>query len=175
MDNQLLDESFVEAKEMGELASFGQRLGALLIDAFIIIFLVFLVFFAAGGFQYIEAILSQDSEALEGITEENVLIKYIIYMIVIAVAQWLYYALMESSDKQGTLGKMAMGLIVTDMMGQKLTFGKASVRFWVRTLPTYIPFNLGLLYALVDGFSQLGTSNKQTIHDIVAGTLVYNK
>jgi len=32
-----------------------------------------------------------------------------------SIASWLYYALMESSDKQATLGKQAMKICVTDM------------------------------------------------------------
>ena len=31
------------------------------------------------------------------------------------VASWLYFALMESSARQGTLGKIALGLFVTDL------------------------------------------------------------
>jgi uncharacterized RDD family membrane protein YckC len=43
--------------------------------------------------------------------------------------QWLYYAFMEASSRQGTLGKMAMGLAVTDLEGRRLTFARASGRF----------------------------------------------
>ena len=38
---------------------------------------------------------------------------------------WLYFALMESSSKQGTLGKMALGIKVTDLSGNAISFGRA--------------------------------------------------
>jgi uncharacterized RDD family membrane protein YckC len=46
----------------------------------------------------------------------------------------LYGAIMESSSRQATLGKMAMGLVVTDQMGQPLSFGKALGRNVVKYL-----------------------------------------
>src|SRR5262249_36626750 len=46
------------------------------------------------------------------------------------VITWLYYALMESSSKQATIGKMALGLQVTDMEGKPVTFGRATGRYW---------------------------------------------
>ena len=42
---------------------------------------------------------------------------------------WLYYAIMESSKLQGTLGKMALGIKVTKVTGGKITFGRATGRF----------------------------------------------
>src|SRR5205085_8941237 len=37
---------------------------------------------------------------------------------------WLYFAILESSATQATLGKMALGLKVTDTEGQRIGFGK---------------------------------------------------
>jgi hypothetical protein len=42
--------------------------------------------------------------------------------------RWIYFAMLESSPSQATLGKRAMGLIVTDGKGQRLSFGQASGR-----------------------------------------------
>ena len=39
---------------------------------------------------------------------------------------WLYFALMESSIRQATLGKMALGLFVTDLEGRRVSFGRAT-------------------------------------------------
>jgi uncharacterized RDD family membrane protein YckC len=44
------------------------------------------------------------------------------------VLQILYYSFMEASKYQGTVGKIALGLIVTDTNGAKLDFTKALVR-----------------------------------------------
>ncbi|MGA2442608.1 MAG: RDD family protein, partial [Tepidisphaeraceae bacterium] len=44
------------------------------------------------------------------------------------VVEWLYHALMESSRYQGSLGKMALGIVVTDLSGQRISFGRATGR-----------------------------------------------
>lgn len=41
-----------------------------------------------------------------------------------------YFIFMESSAKQASLGKMALGLKVTTMDGGRLSLGKAAVRAW---------------------------------------------
>jgi len=38
---------------------------------------------------------------------------------------FLYYALFESSNSQATLGKMALGIKVTDLQGERIGFGRA--------------------------------------------------
>lgn len=82
-------------------------------------------------------------------------------------AVWLYYALMESSKVQGTVGKMALGIVVVDEGMNPLTFGQASVRYWSR-LVTGVTLGVGYIMA---GFTQ----HKQTIHDMIARTYVVNK
>lgn len=80
------------------------------------------------------------------------------------VLGWLYYALMESSAKQATLGTMAMGIIVTDLEGRRIGFGKATGRHFAKILSALI---LGIGFLMV-AFTQ----RKQGLHDILAGTLV---
>jgi uncharacterized RDD family membrane protein YckC len=77
---------------------------------------------------------------------------------------WLYHALMESSPNQGTLGKMALGLRVTDLEGRRITFGCATGRYFAKLLST-ITLLIGFIMAAF-------TSKKQALHDIIAGTLV---
>jgi len=83
-------------------------------------------------------------------------------------AWWIYNAYMESSPNQGTLGKMALGLIVTDMQGRRISFGHASGRFFAGALSRLIP--LGIAYMMA-GF----TEKKQALHDMIAGCLVLRK
>ncbi len=83
------------------------------------------------------------------------------------VLNWLYFTIMESSSKQATLGKMALGIVVTDMDGQQISFAKANGRYWAKILSALI-FCIGFMMA---GF----TEKKQGLHDIMAGTLVVNK
>jgi uncharacterized RDD family membrane protein YckC len=89
-----------------------------------------------------------------------------LWMIYFVVA-WLYHAFMESSKQQGTLGKMALGLRVTDLDGRRINFGRATGRYFAKILSTLI-FMIGYLMAAF-------TSKKQALHDFVAGTLVLSK
>ena len=77
---------------------------------------------------------------------------------------WLYYALMQSSSRQATLGQLALGLRVTDLEGRRVSFARASGRHFATGLTG---LTLGIGYLLV-----LFTAKKQTLHDLVAGTLV---
>jgi uncharacterized RDD family membrane protein YckC len=80
---------------------------------------------------------------------------------------WLYWALMESSPKQATLGKMALGLKVTDLQGRRLSFARATGRYFGKIVSSLILFV---------GFMMAGwTEKKQALHDIMAGTLVVRK
>jgi uncharacterized RDD family membrane protein YckC len=81
--------------------------------------------------------------------------------------QWLYFAIMECSDAQATLGKMALGIKVTNMNGQRIHFGRASGRYFGKIVSGLI-LGFGFLMA---GF----TDKKQALHDMLAGTLVVNK
>ena len=84
-----------------------------------------------------------------------------------AVTSWLYWAGMESSAKQATVGKMALGLMVTDLQGEPISFGRATGRYFGK-------FISGLILGV--GFMMAGwTARKQALHDIMAGTLVVKK
>lgn len=83
------------------------------------------------------------------------------------VLAWLYYAMMEASAKQGTLGKVACGLIVTDLQGQRLTFGRATGRYFAKMLSYMILF-IGVIMVAF-------TQRKQGLHDIMASTYVVKK
>lgn len=88
-------------------------------------------------------------------------------VIVVIVLSWLYYALMESSKNQATLGKMALGLKVTDMDGGRITFGRATGRYFGKIISGMI---------LYIGFILAGlTEKKQALHDMMASCLVVKK
>jgi len=91
---------------------------------------------------------------------------FLLYPLII-VGQWLYYALMESSSRQGTLGKMALRIIVTDLDGKRISFGKASGRYFGKIISGII---------LYIGFIMIAfTEKKQGLHDMLASTLVVMK
>jgi uncharacterized RDD family membrane protein YckC len=79
---------------------------------------------------------------------------------------WVYFAFMESSTKQATLGKMALHIVVVDYQGKKISFGRATGRYFAKYLS-------GLI--LLFGFFMAGwTKKKQALHDIIASTYVIN-
>ncbi len=80
---------------------------------------------------------------------------------------WLYFAIMESSAKQATLGKMAIGLFVTDKNNNRLTFGRATARYFAKWLSSII-LMIGYIMAAF-------TKKKQALHDMIAGTIVYQR
>jgi uncharacterized RDD family membrane protein YckC len=81
---------------------------------------------------------------------------------------WLYHAAMESSAWQGTIGKRALGIVVTDLNGAKVDFWRASGRFFSRIVSNMIPLGIG--YALA-GF----TKQKQALHDLISSCLVLRR
>ena len=87
------------------------------------------------------------------------------------VGTWLYWSLLESSSWQATLGKKALGLYVTDLTGARLSFGRASGRFFAGRGIAYIP-SIGGLYFLIDCIMAGVTEKKQAVHDMIAGCLV---
>lgn len=80
------------------------------------------------------------------------------------VAPWLYEALMVASSNRATLGKMALGLEVTDENGDQLTFTHATGRHFAKYLSA-IPFFVGYVIAAF-------TERKQALHDLIVSTYV---
>lgn len=80
------------------------------------------------------------------------------------VAQWLYFAIMESSERMATIGKSVLGLRVTDMQGRRIGFGQATGRYFGKIL-SGITFLIGYIMAAF-------TEKKQALHDLIANTLV---
>jgi len=76
---------------------------------------------------------------------------------------WLYFAFMESSKWQGTVGKRALSLKVVDLDGKRISFGRATGRYFGKFLS-------GILYI---GYLMIfWTKKKQGLHDMMANTLV---
>jgi uncharacterized RDD family membrane protein YckC len=85
-------------------------------------------------------------------------------LLINTIINWLYFAFSESSSWQATLGKKALGLEVTDMDGHRVSFARASGRFFAK----YISAATLLIGYIIAGF----TEKKQALHDLLAGTLV---
>ena len=78
--------------------------------------------------------------------------------------KWLYFAIMESSKIQGTLGKMLLKIKVTDYDGNRISFARATGRYFGKIISGMI---------LMIGYIMAGfTDRKQALHDIMAGCYV---
>lgn len=86
---------------------------------------------------------------------------------IVAVMFWLYFALFESSPMQATPGKMAVGIKVTGMDGNRISFGRASGRHFSKILSALICLAGYVMAAF--------TQKRQGLHDIIAGCLIVNK
>lgn len=88
-----------------------------------------------------------------------------ILILIGVLGSWLYNAYCESSEWQATPGKKVLNLMVTDLSGNRISFGRASGRFFGKMISGLIPFGIGYIMA---GF----TEKKQALHDMIASCLV---
>ncbi|GIO31570.1 hypothetical protein J2TS6_27110 [Paenibacillus albilobatus] len=150
-------------------ASFWKRLLAYCLDL-IVVWLIFFVlksaFYRIRGI-YAQHLLNQGAsiEDLKHVIDFD--ISKNVALILILIFCWLYFALMESSRRQATWGKKWVGLIVVNEMYERLSFGKASARFWSKMLSSLI---LCAGYIMV-----LFTPYRQSLHDKIAKTYVVNQ
>ncbi len=153
-------------------AGFWLRLVAFLIDSVILgvaTFAVFIpVFLMMGGVAMIESLPRHNPDQMAP-GAIAALIGLIMALAAAAmVVHWLYFAYLESGEKQATWGKQAMSIYVTDLSGVRVTFGRASGRFFAKIVTQLIPLWIGYIMA---GF----TERKQALHDMIAGCLVLRR
>lgn len=129
-----------------QYAGFWIRALAMLIDSVVVTVLVFVPAFAIYFL-------------LEGLP-----LAELVVLVLQILIPWFYYAKMESGPAQATLGKMVLGIKVTDMEGNPISFGRATGRFFGKFLSHII---------LLFGYFMAGwTARKQALHDKMADTLV---
>ena len=96
----------------------------------------------------------------------SLVIAGILLVIVLIVVNWLYEALMTSSLRGATLGKVALGLRIVRFDGAQLSFGRATARHFAKFIATpAVPLFIGYIMAAF-------TNRKRALHDILADTLV---
>jgi uncharacterized RDD family membrane protein YckC len=144
-------------------AGFWRRVGAYLIDAILLGIVTSILGSVLGmpmGMGAMSSVLSGDPQAIAaaqaGGNMGNLL------SLIIGVA---YFAGMESSSHQATLGKKALGMVVTDLAGNRISLGRAIGRYFAKIVSAII---------LCIGFIMVAfTEKKQGLHDMIAGTLVH--
>jgi uncharacterized RDD family membrane protein YckC len=82
--------------------------------------------------------------------------------LLMTMAGWLYWAGLESSAWQATIGKRALGLQVTDLEGRRISMARASGRYFGKLI---------IVGCVLVAF----TPRKQALHDILAKCLVLRK
>ena len=137
------DTSNINYTKPFEYAGFGLRFGAILLDGLIIGLPLKI-------FGNIFSAIGDEADS--------------VYTLITIVIYWLYFAIMESSKNQATLGKKILKIKVVDMNGNKVSFARATGRHFGKILSSFI---------LLIGFFMAGfTEKKQTLHDIMAQCLV---
>ncbi len=156
-----------EQPRIGIIANPWLRLAAYLLDAIIIsipTFILFAIFFGTAYFN-----IFTDPEQIENNPEA--LIPFFIgmfsFIIAIFVLQILYFSYFESSAKQATFGKQIVGIYVTDMNGERISFANALGRFFAKILSGMIMY-IGYIMILF-------TEKNQGLHDMIASTLVMQR
>jgi len=158
-----------ENKEMS-YAGFWLRFAAHLIDYFILQTVVGVLSlpFIFGMITGIIAAAKDINGGTEAIAILGVIFSFIMLIAAISiVVGWLYFGLMESSKQQGTVGKMAVGIIVTDIDGNRISFARATGRYFGKMISNMTIY-IGYIMA---GF----TERKQALHDIMSDCLVIKK
>jgi uncharacterized RDD family membrane protein YckC len=153
-------------------AGFWERVAAYLIDGLILGIpfgiLVVILIFLFGGFGVMMHRRNPVDPAEAMAFAAPMFSLFFLGMLIFVALQWLYFAGLESSERQATFGKSVMSLRVADSEGRRLSFGHATGRFFAKIVSGMVPFAIGYIMAAF-------TARKQALHDLIAGTLVLRK
>jgi uncharacterized RDD family membrane protein YckC len=156
-----------------EFAGPGQRLLAFIID---VIFILIIDLFVMGifglsegvrmAYQFIRGYPMTDryGELVNALLPMQIVYAFAALIIIVP---WLYFAYLDCSRNQGTLGKISMKIAITDTHGGRITFSRSTLHFFAMFLSAIIFFVGFIIIAL--------TRQKQGLHDIIAGTLMFRQ
>ena len=148
---------------MTRYGGFWRRVAAYAIDALIVLIPLSIVYHVLGVAHGSGVTTSQNPDGSGAGVHVGLWVEHPADVVTLIVA-WLYEALQESSARQATLGKRAMGMIVTGLDGARIGFGRATGRHFAKYLSAII---LGIGFIMVAFMPR-----KQGLHDLIASTLV---
>jgi uncharacterized RDD family membrane protein YckC len=172
-------------------AGFGMRLKAFTLDYLPIAVYIILLFGISVALTWVMNTLGRSVS-----WPENPLVGDLIAFLTLVLPVILYFSLQESSSRQSTWGKRRVGLLVVNEKGERLTFGRAFIRSFLKFLPWQIahtclfhwegwPFapakptmmvlvGFSLVYLLVGTYiaSALISKRHRTPYDLVAGSVL---
>lgn len=139
-------------------AGFWRRVAAFAIDHLIVIAVFAAAVFGVG---VVYVLLSGDMERAVSAYLE---IAYFAVKPLSVVVLWLYYAILECGVHQATLGKRALSIKVTNLVGERIGFWRSFGRQAGKIVST-LTLGIGFVMAAF-------TRRKQALHDIFARCLV---
>jgi uncharacterized RDD family membrane protein YckC len=150
--------SVLSTLETRDYAGFWLRFWAGLIDVSlevaVALLLTWLIDSALARYRHLLGLSSYDSKFAAGYA----------FVPILATGSWLYSAFAESSSRRATVGKRVLGLQVVGADGDRISFGQATVRHFMKFLS---------LFCLTIGFLMAGwTKRRQALHDIPCETFV---
>jgi uncharacterized RDD family membrane protein YckC len=88
----------------------------------------------------------------------------LVVLAIVLVGSTFYDPLMTSGRGRGTVGKRAVGVVVTDVHGNRISFGRAFARYLLRTW-SFLLLGTGYLPLVF-------RADNRALHDLIAGTVV---
>jgi uncharacterized RDD family membrane protein YckC len=168
-----------KTEQKRKYAGFWIRFVASVLDCFILgipaTILIFVVlFYMVGstiGFEALSDPALLDSAYVDAeMSDEaaiSLLVAYLLSILFSLLLTVIYFAGMHASKWQATIGKKALGLVVTDLKGNRITFWRGLGRYLAMSFLSSI-FMIGYIIAAF-------TDKKQSLHDFIAGTFVVRK
>jgi uncharacterized RDD family membrane protein YckC len=165
-----------QTEQKRKYAGFWIRFVAYLLDSFIIgipiTILVFVVLLymvgSTVGFEALTDPAFLDSANVEAeLTNQEAitfLVGYLLSILISFLLTVIYFAGMHASKWQATIGKKVLGLVVTDLKGNRISFWRGLGRYFAMAFLSSI-LMVGYLVAAF-------TEKKQSLHDLIAGTFV---
>jgi len=139
------------------LASLPRRVLAFVIDG-LIVGCPLLLAWVRAGYLPNQGPMSAPAEALGAL---------FVSLTLIAVNDWMLVAM-----RGQTVGKIILGIAVVHASGERPTWGMAFVRTFMRFGVAGVMYCLGPVWLLIDGIWMVANADRQTIHDVCAGTYV---
>ncbi|CAM3685234.1 RDD family protein [Mesobacillus zeae] len=170
MELNLNESVSLEERKYG---GFWIRVAAYLVDYIIVsipMSIVFFLLFSTLSSESLDLLMNPELATSQLMLEQAIFELFGVFAIVWLICMFisiLYFAGMHASKVQGTVGKMLLGLKVTDYEGNRISFWRGLGRYFAMYLSSVI-FMIGFIMAGV-------TEKKQGLHDLIASTLVVKK
>lgn len=146
-------------------SGFFRRAFAFIIDIIIVSIPTTLLFGPMVAFQALS--LNASPQALNSAQTGILGLTILSWQLISLVLMWLYFAILESGTKQSTWGKRLLGIKVVGIDGGRISFARATGRFFCKAI-SYLIFYIGFIMAAF-------TNRKRALHDMIAETYVVKR